>query len=330
MTDEHLPDLALLRSFLAIAGGANLSVVAKQNSVSQPAISLQLQRLETFVGLPLVDRSSRPFRLTAEGAALAQDLPALLGGIAALIDNVRAMPERQRQTLRIVMPDSVSGVLGAEFLSAASSLARSVELRSGISPWIEEAFRSRAFDLALDSPPFDPATLANTIPVIEDPFVLISPRRLHGLSPAEFILREPQVAYARTSKFGTRAAAIARAMGATAPSRFSFDSSQSLLRFVQAGYGWAVTSVLCILQSPGALRDIDMHSCAPGDVRSLMLLNRNSETRDLAVEAAKRLAAVFRQLVDGPWQHLSPEASARLRAVNPSVFSAASDATATA
>ncbi|WP_343079119.1 LysR family transcriptional regulator [Ostreiculturibacter nitratireducens] len=317
---QPLPEIGLLRGFLEIARSSSMSAAGAALGVSQPAITQQLQRLEAQIGQRLVHRKSRPLTLTAAGEALAQELPGLLEQLESLVARVRGTEGASREVLRMAMPDSLSCIIGAEFLSASGSLAQTVELRSGISPWIEEAFRARQFDLAVDSPPFDPSTRAECTPLFKDPYVLVSPRRLSGREPAEFVAEDHQVAYGRTSKFGAATAAIAQEMGAVERPRFSFDSSQSLLRFVQAGYGWAITSTFCLFQLPSALRDIDIHPCREDQVRTFFLLNRRDETHDLAGEAARRLIHVFRRLVDGPWAAVSPLATDMIRAANPGIF----------
>lgn len=317
---DSLPDLPLLRNFLAIARSPSLSAAGAAMGVSQPAVTQKLQRLEAHLGQRLVHRRSRPMTLTRAGEALAQELPALLEQVEALLGRVRSTEGAARQVLRMAMPDSLSCVIGAEFLSASGTLAQAVELRSGISPWIEEAFRARQFDLAVDSPPFDPATGAEHTPLFNDPYVLVSPRRMQGRPVEDFVVHDHQVAYGRNSKFGAATGAIAAELGAEERPRFSFDSTQSLLRFVQAGYGWAVTSTFCLFQSPAALRDIDIHPCGPAQFRSFFLLSRKGETPDLAQEASQRLVMVFRRLVEGPWMGISPTATAMIRAANPDIF----------
>jgi len=319
-TRRSLPETALLHSFLAVAKTLNLSGAGVALGLSQPAVSQQLQRLEARLGQRLVDRKSRPLTLTAAGETLARELPPMIEQIEALLERVRTSEGAPRQVLRMVMPDSLSCIIGAEFISASGTLARTVELRSGISPWIEEAFRARQFDLAVDCPPFDPATRADHTPLFRDPYVLVSPRRMRGRLPEEFAVHDHQVAYGQNSKFGTATAMVAQELGAVARPRFSFDSTQSLLRFIQAGYGWAVTSAFCLFQSPAALGDIDIHRCREDQARSFFLLNRKDEAEDLAQEAAGRLVRVFRRLVDGPWATVSPAATALIRAANPEHF----------
>lgn len=311
-----IPEIGLLRSFATVARCLNISAASAELGLSQPALSQQMQRLEAQLGQALLRRNSRPMTLTPAGEMLARELPPLIGQIEALLGQVRAVDQAPRQVLRVVMPDSLSCVLGAEFISASGNLARTVELRSGISPWIEDTFRAGQFDLAVDCPPFDPATRADQLPLFNDPYMIVSPKRLQGIAPGDFARHEPQVAYGRNSKFGLATAGIARDLGAGADPRFTFDSTQSLLRFVQAGYGWAVTSAFCLFQSPAAMRGFDLHPCRPQDFRRFFLLHRGAGAEGLAQEAAVRMTRVFQGLVGGPWAAISPQAAAQIRAVN--------------
>lgn len=320
MWGETKPDLDLLHIFLTIVEAGSISEAARQSGLSQPAVSQQLLRLESQLGQRLLDRTCRPFALTDAGTLLAQQLPGLLEPIIALTRQVSELDKRAPGALRIVMPDSLCGVMGAEFLSSVGTLAGTIELRAGISPWIEESFRARKFDLAVDSPPFDPSTKADRRALFDDPFVFVCPAQYRNKDMAQIMTQLPQVGYQRASKFGLKAASVARELGATVPPRFTFDSTQPLLRFVQAGYGWAVTSSLCLFQSPAALENVVVHPCRPEHVRNLVLLNQAGELEGLSDNAAQNLRSVFRQLVIGPWFKFSPQVSNILHAANPSLF----------
>lgn len=317
---DQLPDFSLLRNFCVIAGSASLTEAAAKCDLSQPALSQQLQRLEAALGVLLIERNTRPIRLTRAGKRLAEGLPSQLQDLVRLVEHVRSTPNVSRKKLRIAMPDSMSCTMGAEFLSVATSLAESVELSAGISPWADNALLGRSFDLMVDSPPYDTLGYVNPTKIFIDPYVLVYPASLPRKRPEDFVVTDPQIAYAPTTKFGVRAARIARQLGADTEPAFSFDSSQSLLRFVQVGYGWAVTSVLCLYQTPAALRDLSIFPAPPEACRTLMLLSRTEEMQELSRDVNQRLVKVFRELVDGPWQKMSPEAARFLRGANPDIF----------
>ena len=63
-------DLELLRAFLAVAQAESLTRAAAQLGLSQPALSLQMKRLEGALDRRLFERGRTGVSLTAQGAAL--------------------------------------------------------------------------------------------------------------------------------------------------------------------------------------------------------------------------------------------------------------------
>jgi DNA-binding transcriptional LysR family regulator len=66
----HQIDLSHLRYFFAIATFGGFSKASKATGLSQPALSLGLQKLEKTLQKELVDRTKRPFELTVAGKSL--------------------------------------------------------------------------------------------------------------------------------------------------------------------------------------------------------------------------------------------------------------------
>src|SRR5438874_5963720 len=65
-----LRSIGLLRPFLAVAKAGNLSAAARDLSVSQPALTKSVRKLEQQFGAVLFDRGARGMALTPSGAAL--------------------------------------------------------------------------------------------------------------------------------------------------------------------------------------------------------------------------------------------------------------------
>ena len=63
-------DMDLVRAFVTVVDTQNFTRAAEYLGRSQPAISLQIQRLEAQLRAPLLQRQSRTVSLTTEGAAL--------------------------------------------------------------------------------------------------------------------------------------------------------------------------------------------------------------------------------------------------------------------
>ncbi|QVN23878.1 LysR family transcriptional regulator [Burkholderia pyrrocinia] len=63
-------DMKLLQDFLALAATGNFTRAAELRHVSQAAFSRRIQALESWAGVPLVERGSIPSRLTEAGQRL--------------------------------------------------------------------------------------------------------------------------------------------------------------------------------------------------------------------------------------------------------------------
>lgn len=316
MTNDVALDFTLLKTFLVVAETRNLSAAATALGLSQPTVTQHLQRLEAGLGLALFRRNTRPFGLTSAAEHLLAGLSAPLGKIEALLAETRTRRDSPRTVLRIAMPDSLSCVLGAEILAASGHLAQQLELRAGISPWIEDTLLSGLCDLAIDCPPFAKGGKGDSRLLFHDPYVIVVPRQTAELPLTLVVQDMPQVSFGRSSKFGTETAAIAHELGAREPARFSFDSTHSLLRFVQAGYGWAVTSALCLLQAPSALRDLTLHECPADRKRTFHLLNGRMNETSETTGFADVVVSVFRMCLNERWKDLSPEVATLLARAN--------------
>jgi DNA-binding transcriptional LysR family regulator len=65
-------DLDLLRSFAMVAETRHFTQAAERLNRAQSAVSMQIQRLEALVGVPLLERSKRRVKLTPEGEVFQQ------------------------------------------------------------------------------------------------------------------------------------------------------------------------------------------------------------------------------------------------------------------
>ena len=93
--------LAQLRSFLAVIEEGSLNRAAARLRLSQPALSRQMQALESEIGGRLLDRSSSGVALTDAGHALARRAATLLSGYDAAMAEARRLVRGQKEELRV-------------------------------------------------------------------------------------------------------------------------------------------------------------------------------------------------------------------------------------
>ena len=303
-----VPDTKLLETFLIIAQERNLISAASTLEVSQPTLTQRLQKLEKFLGSSLFYRNVRPLKLTKLGQKMLLEVPKILNHNQKFWTSIKTFNQTPHSLLRLGMPDSLSEIMGAECLNALSKMAKRIELKSGISPGLENSFRAFEFDFAIDTDPFEKHSNCEMISLFNDPFIIVTPNSWKDKNLNSLVNQNPLVGYGRSSKFGATCSKIVENLGIDTQPRFNFDSTQSLLRFVQAGHGWAATSALCLFQSPNALKDIAIRKCPTAEFRTFSLLYRLDDTK-LANKVSNKFIAVFDKLINGPWASMSKEAA---------------------
>ncbi len=89
---QHLP-LDCLRSFVAVADTGGFTAAGERVGRSQPAVSLQIKRLEDSLNTPLIHREGHKIRLSAAGQLLYQH------SVILLAQNDLALQELSQQDL---------------------------------------------------------------------------------------------------------------------------------------------------------------------------------------------------------------------------------------
>jgi DNA-binding transcriptional LysR family regulator len=100
-------ELRGLRYFLAVAEELHFGRAAARLHISQPPLTQHIKRLEAELGVLLFDRTKRSVRLTAAGAALAQEARRVLGEVTNL------------QRVARVAHSGETGLVRAGFMSSA-------------------------------------------------------------------------------------------------------------------------------------------------------------------------------------------------------------------
>lgn len=93
-----------LRLAVTLARSESLSAAARTLSVSPPALSMRLRKLEAQLGITLANRDSRRLSLTAEGERFARESALLLEQLEALPELFKQPDNQLVGTLRLAAP----------------------------------------------------------------------------------------------------------------------------------------------------------------------------------------------------------------------------------
>jgi DNA-binding transcriptional LysR family regulator len=102
------PDLNDLSAFVAVVRANGFRDAARVRGVSPSSLSEAIKRLETKLGVRLINRTTRSIAPTEAGARLLDRLTPALGEVEAAMDVVNAFRDRPTGTLKLNVPATVA------------------------------------------------------------------------------------------------------------------------------------------------------------------------------------------------------------------------------
>lgn len=121
-------DLRLLRYFVAVAEEGSFNRAAERLHIAQPPLSRAIQQLEAQVGAALLDRASRPLRLTDVGRLLHAQATQMIARMQDVEAMVKAAAASRRRRLVIGFVASTIYARLPELIRAFRKAAENVEL----------------------------------------------------------------------------------------------------------------------------------------------------------------------------------------------------------
>lgn len=104
-------DLRELRYFAMVCSERNFTKAANRLHISQPSLSVALQKLENELGLNLLVRDNKHVVLTREGAILQREAGALLQQAERLEQQMADLRAGEQRTLKLAFPATVGACL---------------------------------------------------------------------------------------------------------------------------------------------------------------------------------------------------------------------------
>ena len=144
-------ELKLVRTFLAVARHASFTRAAEELGLTQPAVSMHVHRLETAVGVPLVEIIGNRAKLTTAGELLFRQGAKLLGDAHRLEEQLNDLAGGARGRLRVGGSTTPGIYLLPRLLARFSAESPDVDISCSIGRTlqIEEMLFSDALDVAL-------------------------------------------------------------------------------------------------------------------------------------------------------------------------------------
>jgi LysR family transcriptional regulator, hydrogen peroxide-inducible genes activator len=289
--------LKQLRYFDALAREQHFGRAADACSVTQPALSMQIQDLEASLGIALVERTRSGIKLTPKGEEIAVRAQRLLNDVRNLIDYAQHAGGILSGTLRLGVIPSIAPYLLPPLLPLLKEKYPSVELyvrETQTQPLTDELVGGKLDVLLLALPLKNPDI--ETLPVFDDRFLLAVPKakKLSGRVRAtkDMVEGDRLLLLEEGHCLRDQALTYCSLQQVDAVNTFGASSLSTIVEMVSAGFGITLLPEIC-LGVEGRSREIKViRFVDPEPSRSIGLAwRRSSPRRDDFFALAKLIAA---------------------------------------
>ncbi|MEO1191810.1 MAG: LysR family transcriptional regulator [Pseudomonadota bacterium] len=294
---------SLLRSLevlLAVAETGQMRAGAKLLGLTQPAASRHIALLEEVYGQPLLDRSTRPARLTQAGRLLHRQASRVLNALAEMETEMRRVGPQPISRLRVGLQASIATTVTPDLVAMARDDfgVQDVSIRAGQSGDHERLLRTKQADLALTSNPFYDLDGLERHEVLREAFLLVLPARYQG--PADSLeavqARLPLVRFADTTEVGRQTMQHLRRLRFVPDRVVQADRSSLVTACVSQGMGFSLLTPTLLID--GLVEHMQLRILplpVTGLSRTLTVVAREGELQSLpaafAASAERSLTA---------------------------------------
>jgi DNA-binding transcriptional LysR family regulator len=268
-----------LEAFLTVAHSPSISRAAEILNVAQPALSQQLQSLETRLGIPLLERNARPFQLTEAGRLLEAGAEHLLTAFDDLVAQLRDVAAGRRGWLGVGFTRSAMYAFLPPMIRAFSDANPNVDLKlyAMLTEEQPEALRSGVIHLGLAR---DPPALPqiNQEVLLREEIVVALPQH-HPLAGEDLVhirrlADQPFILFPKhpNATFPARISALCREAGFAPNVARQACEIQSALGLVAAGLGVTLVAASVATHGRSDLRFRALDGLRPGTVTELVAL----------------------------------------------------------
>jgi DNA-binding transcriptional LysR family regulator len=297
--------------FLATAEEGAVSAAARRLGSSNSSVSQQLSNLEATLGTSLLDRSTRPVRLTPAGEVLRRRAQTILREAQEARAELASLDISRLPRFRLGMIEDFDADVTPRLLSAmADQLSQcQFQLETGPSHRLFDLLDTRALDVAVATDMGPAPEWMEVHPLLEEPFIaaapkgaIANPRRLDAFRAL------PLIQYTTRHYMGRMIAAHLARQDLPLAHRFELDSYHAIMAMVAAGTGWTILTPLGVLHAQRFRGAVDLLPLPlPPLSRTISLNARRGVLQDMPLQTAKHLRRLLAEhvtnpiLADYPW-----------------------------
>ncbi|MEM8582085.1 MAG: LysR family transcriptional regulator [Pseudomonadota bacterium] len=291
-----------LEVLIAVAETGQMRSGAQLLGLSQPAASQHIAALEHAFGTQLVDRSTRPARLTYAGLRLHKRAQKILDALSDMESEMRHIGQASINVLRVGLQASIATTITPALIALAQEryAVEDIVLHAGQSGDHERLLLTKQADLAVTSNPFLEMDGLERHPILKEAFMLVLPSNYKGPCDSLEAVQAhlPLVRFGDTTNAGRQIAQHLRRLRFEPKKVIQADRSSMVTSSVAAGQGFSLLTPTLLID--GMVEDMPLRLQAlpvAGLSRRLTVVARKGELRGLPAEVAELAAKELTQRI---------------------------------
>lgn len=291
--------------FLATAEEGAISAAARRLGASPSGVSQQLTALEQAMGVPLMDRSTRPVALTPAGEALKRRARNILNEAAAARAEIAGADMAALTSLRLGMIEDFDADVTPRLLSAMAGELAACQflLETGASHRLFDQLDIRALDMIVAADMGAAAPWMEVHPLMREPFVVAAPRGAVAAAGdlAAQLQKLPLIQYTSRHLMGRTIADHLARQNLRLAHRFELDSYHAIMALVSEGAGWTILTPLGLSRAQRFREGVEILPLPFAPLhRSISLSARAGVLGEMPGRVAAKLRPLIAELVVGP------------------------------
>lgn len=296
-------DFSSLKIFLEVSKDCNMTAAAKRLSLSQPAISSCINKLEQQIGVPLFDRNYRPIVLTQAGRILQLRAYEILQNIQDLSAEVLAANDGIKPDLRLASSDNISHCCIPYMMHKVLDHVHTLSTFTGHTPFICDLLAQQKVDIALATNPLYSKENIQKIPLYSEEYLLVVPpsfeNHFETVADLQTLAKQlPLIRFNKESQDVIESERILRMSGVIAPQRISSCTNILTMSLIAQGLGWSIIPTFGIWSVKEFLNSVNIYKLRHTNVqRSAYLMYLDSFYQPLAEIIAEEIKVAMQETI---------------------------------
>lgn len=304
-----------IRGFIEIVRLGSFSAAAKRMDLTQSALSQRIEKLERSLGAIVLDRESRPVRLTEYGQEFYRIAERLNEESMLFARSLEALGTAQVNSARIAVSEVVQDYFSADLEQMLIPKFERLSVRSSLIPQVQKNFSESLCDIAI-APGLDDGGNSELLPLLEEDYIAVCPKSL-GASPIEFASKRtaiPFLSYEEDSYDRRKTQKILRLLSMPSSVSYQLENTRALASAVSNGLGWTIVPPMSLWSVRECFDRLNFFPVeGVHEVKRLGIGARSPMYRSLANDIKALYAERWKQKYGREMQERAPSLAAHLR-----------------